>query len=267
MTAVLGVDVLDDFFATLVLEIDIDVGRFVALATDEALEEHVHAIGINRRDTESETDRTVGGRASTLTENATRTREGHDLMHGQKVRRVAKIIDDRELVLELLRHFGRHSARIPLACAFPHQRAQVLHGTHALRNDLIGIFVTERLERKLGGALEDAPRGRKRFGHVAVATKDFRRSAQAPLSVMRNQRARALNGDATANARKRVEQRSTGRGMHAHVMGCRHGKLQRASQDARTLRISDAIGIIDALQCHGEAMLGVSTRSAICGVI
>jgi len=30
-----------------VLEIDVDVGGFVALAADESLEEHVHPVGVN----------------------------------------------------------------------------------------------------------------------------------------------------------------------------------------------------------------------------
>ena len=39
MAAVLAVDVLDDLFAALVLEVDVDVGRLVALGADEALEQ------------------------------------------------------------------------------------------------------------------------------------------------------------------------------------------------------------------------------------
>jgi hypothetical protein len=41
--AVLGVDVLHHFLAPLVLEVDVDVGRLVALLADEALEQHAHA--------------------------------------------------------------------------------------------------------------------------------------------------------------------------------------------------------------------------------
>ena len=37
--AVLAVDVLDDLLAALVLEVDVDVGRLVALGADEALEQ------------------------------------------------------------------------------------------------------------------------------------------------------------------------------------------------------------------------------------
>ena len=42
LATVFPVQVLDDFLAPLVLEIDVDVGRLVALLRDEALEQHVH---------------------------------------------------------------------------------------------------------------------------------------------------------------------------------------------------------------------------------
>ena len=43
LAAVLAVDVLDHLLAPLVLEVDVDVRRLVALARDEALEQHRHA--------------------------------------------------------------------------------------------------------------------------------------------------------------------------------------------------------------------------------
>jgi hypothetical protein len=45
VAAVLLIDVLDHLLAPLVLEIDVDVGRLVALGGDEALEEKVGLFG------------------------------------------------------------------------------------------------------------------------------------------------------------------------------------------------------------------------------
>jgi carbon monoxide dehydrogenase subunit G len=45
VAAVFGVDVLDHLLAALVLEIDVDVGRLVALLGDEALEQEVDPAG------------------------------------------------------------------------------------------------------------------------------------------------------------------------------------------------------------------------------
>src|SRR5437773_12469883 len=39
LAAVFGIDILDDFLAPLVLEIDVDIGPLVALLRDEALEQ------------------------------------------------------------------------------------------------------------------------------------------------------------------------------------------------------------------------------------
>ena len=47
LAAVLFVDVLQHFLAALVLEVDVDVGRFVPLAADEPLEQHVDLVGID----------------------------------------------------------------------------------------------------------------------------------------------------------------------------------------------------------------------------
>ena len=49
VAAVFAIDVLDHLLAPLVLEIDVDVGRLVALVADEALEQQVDLVGIDRR--------------------------------------------------------------------------------------------------------------------------------------------------------------------------------------------------------------------------
>ena len=47
-----GVDVLDHFLAPLMLEIDVDVGRLLALLGDEALEQQVAGRRVDRGDAE-----------------------------------------------------------------------------------------------------------------------------------------------------------------------------------------------------------------------
>ena len=72
VAAVLLVDVLDHFLAPLMLEIDIDVGRLVALARNEALEQHAHARGIDLGDAQAIAHRRVGGRAAPLAQDVLR---------------------------------------------------------------------------------------------------------------------------------------------------------------------------------------------------
>ncbi len=66
--AVALVDVLDDLFAPARLDVDVDVGRPVALGGEEPLEQQAegHRVGVG--DAEGVTDRRVGGRAPTLAE-------------------------------------------------------------------------------------------------------------------------------------------------------------------------------------------------------
>jgi hypothetical protein len=111
MPAPAAVDPLDHLLATLVLEVHVDVGRLVALAADEALEERVHAVRIDRRDAQAEAHRAVGRRATTLTEDAATSREGDDLVHREEVGLVAQLSDERELVLQPLRHRLGHPLR------------------------------------------------------------------------------------------------------------------------------------------------------------
>ena len=89
LTAILAVDVLDDFFAALVFKIDIDVGRLSTFARDKALEQHLHAYRIDRRDTEAITNDRVGCRTTSLTQNADAACVLHDVMHRQKKRLVS----------------------------------------------------------------------------------------------------------------------------------------------------------------------------------
>ncbi len=102
VAAVLRVDVLHDFLAPLVLEVDVDVGRLVAFLRDEALEQHAHPRRVDLGDAERIADRRVGRRAAALAEDALRARERDDVVDGEEVGLVAELRDQRELVLDQL---------------------------------------------------------------------------------------------------------------------------------------------------------------------
>src|SRR3546814_12442521 len=78
LAAILLIDVLHDLLAALVLEVDVDVGRLLALGGDEALEQQVHARGIDLGDAEAEADGRVGGRAAALAERSEERRVGEE---------------------------------------------------------------------------------------------------------------------------------------------------------------------------------------------
>ena len=66
MPTVLFVDVLDDLFASLVFEIDIDIGSFVPLAGDEPFEEQIVTARIDAGDPQTKADSRIGCRPTPL---------------------------------------------------------------------------------------------------------------------------------------------------------------------------------------------------------
>ena len=124
VAAVLRVDVLDHLLAPLVLEVDVDVGRLVALLRDEALEQHAHPRRIDLGDAERVAHRRVGRRAAALAQDALAAREGDDVVDGEEVGLVVELGDQRELVLDQLADVGGHGfgnavAPIPPRAALP----------------------------------------------------------------------------------------------------------------------------------------------------
>src|SRR6476660_5770566 len=107
------------------LEIDVDVGSLIALAADEALEEHVHALGIDGRHAQAIADGGIGGRAAALAENVARASKSHEVPDSEKVGFVAQLGDERQFVLKELADFGRDAGRITVASAFPSQMCEI----------------------------------------------------------------------------------------------------------------------------------------------
>ena len=106
------VDPLDDFLAPLMFEIDVDVGRFPALGTDETFEQQAGAGGIDRGDAEHVAHRRIGGGPAALAQDALRAGEPDDAVHREEIRRVFQLRDQIEFVMELLRDVVRHAVRI-----------------------------------------------------------------------------------------------------------------------------------------------------------
>src|SRR3546814_19107019 len=73
-----------DLLAALVLEVDVDVGGFVARLRQEARQQQAALDGIDRGDPEREADRGVGGRAATLAEDLPLVGEADDVLDGEE---------------------------------------------------------------------------------------------------------------------------------------------------------------------------------------
>ena len=110
------VDVLDDLFATVGLDVDVDVRRFAAFWREEALEHQVVEDGVDRGDLQRVADRRVRRGSPSLGEDSLLTAEPRDLPDDEEVTGEVQLLDDLELVLDdlaraLLRAACRRTVR------------------------------------------------------------------------------------------------------------------------------------------------------------
>ena len=115
LAAIFVVDVLDHLLAPLVLEVDVDVGRLVALRGDEALEQQVSRVRIDLGDAEAVADRRIGRRAAALAEDVLAAREADDVVDGEEIGRVVAAARSARARARLRAHLVRHAPRIASA--------------------------------------------------------------------------------------------------------------------------------------------------------
>ena len=162
---VLGIDVLNHLFAPIVFEVDVDVGRLVALAADETLKQHAHARGIDLGHAQAITDRRVGGRTAPLAQDVPAAGKVDDVMHGQKIHLVFQFSNQVQLMLQQLLHRWQQTLRIAARRAFEGKLAQRLRwrqaGQHGLQRILVAQFVQAEM-----AALRDQQRVGQQLGRV-----------------------------------------------------------------------------------------------------
>ncbi len=145
---VFAIDVPDDFFAPLVLEIDIDVGRLMALGADETLEQQLAFFGVHLGDAQAVTDHRIGRAAAPLAQDLLLARPVHDVGHGQEISLVAELLDQRELFLDLRHPAHRHRARTAPGQPFMRQVAQVADRRQPFGHDLARVLVLQLVQRE-----------------------------------------------------------------------------------------------------------------------
>ncbi len=208
---VLAVDVLDDFLAPLVLEVDVDVGRFVAFLRDEALEQHGAAIRVDLGDEQAVAHGGIGRRAAALAQDAVAARELHEIVHGQEIVFVGKLGDQYELLLDQRLRARRHAVGPALLRAREHQPAQPGRRCHARGHDFLGVFVAQFPERE-GTALCDTHAFGQQRRRVEAAQL-FER-AQVALGIGGKARAQLLHRGVQADRAQRVGERLALRDVH-----------------------------------------------------
>ena len=208
---------LDDFLAPLVLEIDVDVGRFAPFGAEETLEQQVALHGIDRGDTEHVADRRVGRRTAALAEDAMGDGELHDPVHRQEIRRVFHVRDQGEFVPELGGDFLGYAIGIFARRTVPGQVFQNLLGG-AARHGFVRILVAEFRQAE-PAAIGDpaAPRYGFRIA-VEQAGHVFRRF-QVAVGIAFAAESGIVDGAALAYAGDHVLQDAPFRFVVEHVVG------------------------------------------------
>ena len=100
LAAVHLVDVLDDLFATVGLDVDVDVRRLAALGREEPLEHQLVEDGVDGGDAQRVADRGVRGGSPSLGEDSVLAAELRDLPHDEEVAGEVQVFDDLEFVLD-----------------------------------------------------------------------------------------------------------------------------------------------------------------------
>jgi hypothetical protein len=159
---VLRVDVLDDLFTSIVLDVEVDVGRLRALFGEEPLEQKPERDRIDGRDPEHVADRGVRRRSAPLAEDSRLAAVAHDLPHREEVAAVVEVVDQRELFVDLLDDRARESRR-GTARAPRDRSARAASRTASRRpgSASAGIAIAQLIERERA-ARGDVDRARDR---------------------------------------------------------------------------------------------------------
>ena len=216
IAAVLAIDVLDDLFAPLVFEIDVDVGRLVALARDEALHEQLAARRIHLGDAQRVTHHRVRGRTAALAEDVEAARLAHDVVHREEIGLVGEVADERELVVDLRAHLLRNARRPALARAGFRELAQMRGRGFTGRHQLARIFVAQLVEREVRER-GDLHGFREQLGWIEP--REPRALAQVTFAVGMQPRARLGHRDAVTDRGQRILQAAPLAHVHVHVAG------------------------------------------------
>ena len=170
------VDILDHLFAPLVLEVDVDVGRLVALGRNEALEQKIETLRIDLGDPEAIADSGIGRRAAALAEDSLRAREAHDVVHGEEVRRVIERGDQLEFVRQRFPRALRNALGIARFCAGFHESLKRLLRRRIACAQLLGIAMGQFVEAEVE-TVEEA----ERLGEGSGASANSRAISRGSL--------------------------------------------------------------------------------------
>ena len=189
------------------LEIDVDIRRLLALRRDETLEEQVVFCRIDLSDAEAETHARIRRRAPPLGEDPPGAGKAHDIVHGEKVRRIAELPDQGELVPQR----GLHLVGNGFAEAFPRALAGKMFERFLRRIEsgagFLRIFVAQIIKGEAEPVHEAARLG-NRFRHGMKQPRHLRWRLQMTLPIGLEPLPRRIEGDAKTDTADHILQRA-----------------------------------------------------------
>ncbi len=226
------------------LEIDVDVGRLVALAADEALEQEIEPRRIDRGDAEAIADRRIRRRAAALAQDAELPRLAHDVVDGEEIRRIAKLRDELQFARNLAAHRLRHAGGIALGGAFPAQPLEPGLRRRAVGRGLVGVFVAQLVEIE-AAAFGDLDAGAYGLRMGAKQPRHLLGRLQVALGIGGEAKARLGDGAAFADAGHDVLQASPLRRVVEHVVGSNQPQAPARGQIGQAM---EALGVVAAIK-------------------
>ena len=238
--AVFAVDVLDDFFAPLVLEIDVDVGRLVlARLADEALQQRVGFFGVGGGDAQAIADDRIGRRAAPLAQDALPSCPAHDVVHGEEEHLVPAFLDQGEFLVDEALNARRHAFGKAPGGAFAGQLRQGFGRRQALDDRLFRIVVLDFVQP------ERAARGHRQRGGQQVGRVHRRQPlarAQVALGVGLQRETAGMHRLADADGGHHVVQAFARAHVHVHVAGRRQRPAGGGGQRAQLRQPKGIVG-------------------------
>ena len=239
--AVAPVDVLDDLLAPLVLEVDVDVRRLVALLGDEALEQEMHPRRVHLGDAEAVADRRIGGGAAPLAEDVLAAGETDDVVDGEEEVLVAQFGNEFQLLLDEFPDLRRHPGRPALARPGFGELAQMRRRRQHRRHQFAGILVAQFVQAERAAI-------RQRHGlreHLArIDRAELIERFQVALAVLIDLSAEFMYRALLPDGGQHVLQRLALRGVHDGTVAGddRQIETHREIEDAHRLRDVVALG-------------------------
>ena len=241
LAAVAGVDVLDDFLTPLVLKVDVDVGRLVARAADEALKQQAGMRRVDLGHAQAIAHRRIGGRAPALAKNAFTPGKAHDVVHRQKIHLVAQLGNQRQLVRHLLRDTRRQTLRVTPRCAFVGVLVQGLAWAQAGQHALHRVLVAQLVQVELATCCHHQGVGQQ-LGRVQP--RQPLAGAQVRLGIGLQGKTTVGHRPAQADSSQHIVQRLARTHMHLHPAGGHQRQPAQAGHALQRLlpkRISRAL--------------------------